>query len=284
MYNNTFLSHVLVTRWVSTLYKQDWRKNWYNFASMDWLHEVMDFLHEGTFSFICGRILTVFYKKSFDVQVHGLFLLLEISSAIFVYIVRHLFNAESNITTLICLIVFLFALKRFENFRDDKIKLFCLSSSIWLVRYFDVPESYLTNGALFLATTQFLRQPEQLKNYLRDVRLICAPMYVIAVAARLHFLKPDAFLSNTHMQLLGSSIIVILFSAIFLRPDNNETLRYIIPRQYLPSYSSKRLLHGILMFSGLILLTIDAPWNVFKVFGILNIFLYVLLKTSNAFW
>lgn len=244
----------------------------------------MDLLHEGTFSFMCGRILTVFYKRTFDVQKHGLFLLLEISSAIFVYIVRHLFNAQSIITTLICLIVVLFTLTRFENFRDDKIKLFCLSSCIWLVRHFDIPESYLTNAALFLATTQFLRQPEQLKNYLRDVRLICAPMYVIAVAARLQFFKPDAFFSNTHMRLLGSSIFVILFSAIFLRPDNDETLRYIIPRQYLPLYPRKRLLHGILMFSGLILLTIDAPWDVFKVFGILNMFLYILLKTSNAFW
>ncbi|KAK3752070.1 hypothetical protein QZH41_002498 [Actinostola sp. cb2023] len=166
-------------------------------------------------------------------------------------------------------------------------------SSIFIVLYGNFDERLFDCLTLAFATTQFLRKPEGLKEMLRELRIICGPVYVILMCSGLRFhpildLTWDLPSWTTRFAVLASVV-----AAVFFRPDNSQTLKLVFAGSRILDTNNRRRIHGYLMFTGFVLtftkvlaasMALTPGVFVFAVFfGVLNCVLYLMYKRSR-YW
>ena len=109
-------------------------------------------------------------------------------------------------------------------------------------------------SSLFFALTQFLRWPSNLRDYLREVRIVCGPAFLLSVFAT--WLKRSEP-SGSSFWVLLVAVLCSSVAAIFFRPDNAEVLvSFHLP---VPSSRKRKVCHAILMFFSLLCLTVHIP-------------------------
>ena len=254
---------------------------------------VLQALEKCAIAYFYGRMLTIFYKKSFKLSEHFRPIIWDLVSAIGITVVCY-FGVPNVYRFILISIIGVASFFRNKHFIDEKAKLIVLTLFIYLAIFTNFQIEVYTSAAIFFALTQFLRKPESLKLWLREIRVICGPVYVLlAAVARSRFLDFKGFHKDgfyNQMSLLAS-ILATLVSAIFLRPDNNETIKCCFPNGNYPTFKTRKVLHGVLMSFGLGLLLIDVWFSslsllmMFMVMGIgsTNIVMYILVKTNITF-
>ena len=207
------------------------------------------------FSAVSGTVLTIFFKKNFrlqnDAQPHlplamGLGILWAPAA---IYALPSPVQAVQAGLTALCVLKEMRVLTRVEQ-----IKALVLSSCVLLPSVApDCPQLF-SLLAVGCATTQFLRWPVALKDFLRELRIICGPTYVLLVvgAAWAHFGRTP----SSVLPIVAASLAS--FASVFLRPDNSEVVQRLgLPT---PSTSARKLSHGAFMFSSFVCITAHSLW------------------------
>ena len=197
-------------------------------------------------SHLFGLFLTIFYRKDFTFRKY-------VAPRGTKIIILGLFWASSqlydsvyrSVVTLGIILAF---------FRDafpdlaikEKVKSVVLSTTLLVIHA--TSGDTLAGLAVSCAFTQFLRWPTSVKNYLRELRIIFGPVYaLLAIGA----CAQSDFKSN----LFTTSTCAVSLAAIFLRPDNNEVLQFVVFwRPINPSTQTRKWIHGCLMFLSMICL------------------------------
>ena len=191
-----------------------------------------------------GTVLTIFYKKDFTFRGHvghlktGFNLL-----AVWAFSLL----CERIVVTAFIAPVFtlVYVVREMQDLAiEEKIKSLVLSTAAFLCTI--LSGDILACLAVLCAMTQLLRWPIDLKNHLREVRIIFGPVYPILVLGGCIQLD---FTSD----LLKLSSCSSLVAAVLLRPDNNEVLKFVeVVGLSVPSSKSRKLTHGLLMFVSLV--------------------------------
>ena len=194
-----------------------------------------------------GLFLTIFYKRDFSVRERVVPRRMQIKILALSWAVSQFYDivCRSVVTLGITLAFFMDAFPDLAI--EEKIKSVVLSTTMLVIHA--TSGDTLAGLAVFCALTQFLRWPTNVRNYLREVRIIFGPVYVLlAIGA---YVQSD-FKSN----LLTTSTCAVSLAAIFLRPDNNEVLQFVVFwRPINPSTQTRKWIHGCLMFLSMICLT-----------------------------
>ncbi|XP_031574898.1 uncharacterized protein LOC116308575 [Actinia tenebrosa] len=244
---------------------------------------IQDTVHQVSMSYLAGRILTIFFKKNFSFTAHYKQVIFD-SIAVFVAsLIASWLSLYAYLGVSIEILALVYSNSR--HIHDEMLKTLALSTSWYVAVHGDLTEATFDNLTLAFATTQFLRKPNELKEYLREIRIVFGPIYVIMMSAGLRFCSFD----NINMRCLAIllSVVSSVLAAIFFRPDNNQTLKAILPASKIPSTAHRQLVHGYLMFSSLfvtflkVLKTAPSLMLAASVFGPLNIILFLTYKMSR---
>jgi len=239
---------------------------------------VQQFLQQCLISYLCGRITTIFYKRTFDVKYHLAILLKELTCLCVAWLVSYLLNDWSIVV--IGYLAIVLTWRHQYVLKDDNIKCCFASLAIFVSFFYDIQEDKMLSLSLFIATSQFLRQPECMKEYLRTVRVICGPVYVIIALASLRHVN-CSFETISVLRILAT--FSILTAAILFRPDNLVTFR-ILSFLPVPRFSNRKKIHGALMVVAMLanLVRLCMTSSVyFATFGFFNIALYGCLKLTT---
>ena len=201
-----------------------------------------DFLQRFSLSMLHGVWLTIFFKRDFKFGQH---LTCRVKYLIFllpIWLVAFLVNS-SPLVLAVYVGTLLYVWKEFQELAfEEKVKCVVLGISSMLVHALN--SEYLACVAVFCALTQLLRWPVSLKNILRELRIVFGPVYTI-------FIVGSCIQANFTSNLLNVAAILALLASIFLRPDNNETLKIFTSE--VPSHQCRKMTHGFFMFASFLL-------------------------------
>lgn len=198
-------------------------------------------IQQASLSYLTARLLTIFLKRNFSFQVQARNDVLQVLPVVIALFLAQ-FEFVSPVLSLLALLC-----SNLLHFHDEMVKTFCVWISIHVAVYANFSESSFACLALAFATTQFLRQPDKLKNLMREPRVICGPVYVILVCAGLRFCSASHFY-ETLLTVMAS--IFSVMAAVLFRPDNNVTLKLILPETKIPTTYVRQVIHGSLLFVG----------------------------------
>lgn len=231
-----------------------------------------------------GVKLTIFFKRSFEFREHiiprrgsdGAVLILLVSCVWLqqVWLLQFITAAVSSLSATIDM----FSMLKTTN---ERIKSFVIVTSLLAPLMTEDGSYVLPSLSVLCATTQFLRWPARLKDFLREVRIIFGPVYVITVIGS--WLKCDSVSST---KLLGVAALCSSIAAIFLRPDNDELFRLF--RVPVPRVVTRKVSHGVLMLSSFICMAVhivwfqSSPWTHYKTIAGAGIVLNVSLFLGAA--
>lgn len=243
---------------------------------------IQDAVHQVSMSYLAGRILTIYFKRNFSFKAHYKQVIFD-SFAVFVAsLIAPWLSLYGYLGMFLEILALVYSNSR--HIHDEMIKTLALTTSWYFAVYGDLTEASFDGLTLAFATTQFLRKPDKIKEYLRELRIVFGPIYVIMMSAGLRFCSFD----NINMRCLAIllSVVSSVVAAIFFRPDNSQTLKAILPASKIPSTSSRQKIHGFLMFSSLLVtflkvLKTTSQMQAALVFGLLNIFLFLTYKMSR---
>lgn len=234
-------------------------------------------------SVLLGRSLTIFFKRDFSFHDHSSLVLYD-GLALVTASILGLAPLSYNIGELFALAALLYSIYRYKN--DELVKTLTLSISIYIVMGVDWRQVTFDCVTLVLATTQYLRRPDRLKEALREMRIILGPVYVISVCSGIRFLS-----WKMHSLIRVLSVLSSVVAAVFFRPDNNETLKLMFSKSGIPTTDVRRRVHGYLMFSSYVVTIAMVLYNSTMLlpgvarcalfFGVVNITLYLTYKASR---
>ena len=193
-------------------------------------------------SMLLGVWLTIFFKRNFT---FGQLLICRVKYLVFLVIIwLTVFLVNSlPLTLAVCVGTLLYVWKELKKMeRNEKIK--CVVLGIFSVLVYVLNSEYLACFAVFCALTQLLRWPASLKDFLRELRIVFGPVYTI-------FIVGSCIQANFKSYFLNVAAILALLASIFLRPDNNETLKIFMSE--VPSYQCRKMTHGFFMFASFLL-------------------------------
>lgn len=231
---------------------------------------------------LLGLWLTIFYKKDFKFKEHFgtrlKMVIMTIISALFWAFGLFYQNQWAVIVVVSGLTFGYVIMEMLDLVREELIKSIVLGFTVFLVFYLSVDS--LAPLAVVCAITQLLRWPTRLKNYLREPRIIFGPVYaLLAIGA---WIKSDLT-----SYLLFVSEIAVFFASIFLRPDNNELLQFLVFLGLsIPSAHKRKMAHGFLMFLSMICLMVyllmsssvrEMAIAVTLFVGVINVVFYVFV-------
>lgn len=238
-------------------------------------------IHQLSVSYLVARLLTIFFKRRFSFKVHTRKDVLKVLPVFLASFVADFeYSPQLRVLALIC--------SNALHCKDEMVKTICIWLSIYTAAYANLSESTFACLALGFATTQFLRKPDKLKNFLREPRVVCGPVYVIFACTGLRFC------AQNEIKTASVSVIAAMCSAlaaVLFRPDNKETLRLFLPEDQIPTTIKRQVIHGVLLFVsflatfGKLLLLQNSPF-IFKAgvgFGILNMALFLSYKFKMFF-
>lgn len=248
---------------------------------MDFISSYQKTVYQGLMSYMVGRLLIIFFKRRFSFKVHTRKDLLDVLPAF----VGSFLVKRGPIGTILGLVSLLCS--NTLHWKDEMIKTLFIWASVHIAFYAQLSESTFACLALALGTTQFLRKPDKLKLLLREPRVIFGPIYVLMVCAGLRFSSIQA--PDLASLLTGTASLLSVLAAVFFRPDNNETMRLVLPESKIPTTYRRQIIHGALLFAGYLLMFGKAlyldPLSSCKMaaaFGVLNVVLYSSYKISRV--
>ena len=206
---------------------------------------------------------------------HGTTLLKELAAIIVALVAKKIQGNDIIISVLVALIVIL--AQNYGWQLDNNIsKALVISLENYVAFFLDSLEKSYLILSLVIATTQFLRKLNFAKDYLRDVRIIFGPLYIVMVLSLLIFIDLSYNFNNIlSMAVLFCSLLV----ATFFRPDGNVIIQFSVPVIGNFEYSNKVRLHGLLTFRVLVIntlkLVVHEPIH-YAAFGIVNILLHLV--------
>ena len=205
---------------------------------------------------------------------YGTTLLIELAAIIVALVAKKIQGNEIIIYVIVGLIVIL-AQKYGWQLDNDVSKALVISLANYIAFFLDFSEKTYLSLSLIIATTQFLLKPNFVRDYLRDVRIIFGPVYIVMVLSLLRFIDLSYSFSNA---LSIAVLFCSLLAAIFFRPDNNVMFQFLVPIIGNFEYSSRAKVHGLLLFIVIVINTLKlvayGPIH-YAAFGIVNILLYV---------
>ena len=193
-------------------------------------------------SMLLGVWLTIFFKRNFKFGRHLICGVKYLIFLVIIWLTVFLVNSLP-LTLAVCVGTLLYVWKELKKMeRNEKIK--CVVLVISSVLVYALNSEYLACVAVFCALTQLLRWPASLKDFLRELRIVFGPVYTI-------FIVGSCIQANFTSNLLNVAAILALLASIFLRPDNNETLKIFMSE--VPSYQCRKMTHGFFMFASFLL-------------------------------
>jgi len=250
------------------------------FSHRNFISQFLNFngktIHQLSTSYLVGRLLTIFFKRRFSFQIHTRKDVLHVLPVFLAFSVEDFeYGPHLSVLALVC--------SNALHCGDEMGKTVVIWLSIYIGLYAEFSESTFACLGLGFATTQFLRKPNWLKIVLREPRVLCGPVYAIFVCSGLRFCTAQDYL-KTSLTMAASIFSVI--AALIFRPDNNATLRLVLPEARVPSTRTRQVIHGVLLFGSFLATLAKFPLLhssslVFKAgigFGMLNIVLFVNYK------
>ena len=255
------------------------------------MFELQDVVGHVSFSYLLGRILTIFFKRDFSFEAHSTKILYD-GMALAITLAVCKLVLLGDVGTLLMVVALLYSSFRTRNEEFTEIfKTLAISSSIFIVLYGNFDERLFDCLTLAFATTQFLRKPEGLKEMLRELRIICGPVYVILMCSGLRFHPILDFTWDLPSWTTRLAVLASVVAAVFFRPDNSQTLKLVFAGSRILDTNNRRRIHGYLMFTGFVLtftkvlaasMALTPGVFVFAVFfGVLNCVLYLMYKRSR---
>lgn len=242
----------------------------------------MEFLLAISSSLWIGVKLTIFFRRNFQFEQHVL-PRLKFDGPIFILLVSHIWPQKGWFMQTITVVAaslsaIMDMLPMLTSTRAEFVKCLVLGSQSVLVPWMTEDGScILPSLCVLFATTQFLRWPQRLKDFLREVRIICGPAYVLVVIGT--WINSDSVSST---KLLPVAALSSSVAAIFLRPDNAEILNWF--RLPVPSTMTRQVFHAMLMFFSLVCMAVHISWfqsfpwmcckRICQVGIVLNVFLF----------
>ena len=242
----------------------------------------MEFFVAISLSLWIGVKLTIFFKKSFNFEQHVL-PRLRLDGPILILLVSHTWLPQT-ITVAAAAASLSAIMDMFPMLQStiaEFFKCLVLGFSVFVPWMTGDGSCILPSLSVLFATTQFLRWPQSLKDFLRDVRIIFGPAYVLVVIGA--WVNCD-IVSSTKLLLVAALSSYV--AAIFLRPDNAEMLQWF--RLPVPRPVTRKVSHAMLMFFSLacmavhILLFQSFPWMCVKMICVVMIVLNVILFFGAA--
>ena len=201
-----------------------------------------DFLQRFSLSMLHGVWLTIFFKRDFTFGQHLTCRVKYLIVLVIIWLVVFLVNSIP-LALAVSLGTLVYVWKELQELaREEKVK--CVVLGISLMLAYALNSEYLACIAVFCALTQLLRWPASLKDFLRELRIVFGPVYTI-------FIVGSCIQANCTSILLNVAAILALVASIFLRPDNNETLKIFTSE--VPSYQCRKMTHGFFMFASFLL-------------------------------
>ena len=206
---------------------------------------------------------------------HGTTLLKELAAINVALVAKKIQGNDIIISVLVALIVIL--AQNYGWQLDNNIsKALVISLENYVAFFLDSLEKSYLILSLIIATTQFLRKLNFSKDYLRDVRIIFGPVYIVIVLSLLRFIDLSCNFNN----ILSMAVLFCsLLAATFFRPDSNVIIQFSVPVIGNFEYSNKVRLHGLLTFRVLVIntlkLVVHEPIH-YAAFGIVNILLHLV--------
>ena len=236
-------------------------RDWILFTVNTAIHLNIEMISSEFFLATCSSLwigvkLTIFFKRSFRWREHC-FPRLSLDSANLILIIAAQFLVPNvwllqMITAVIAMVSAItdMYLMMSNNLRE-LVKSLVLGAYI-IVSWESERGSYiLPLSSVSFALTQFLRWPSSLREYLREVRIVCGPAFPISVFAT--WLKRSEP-SGSSFWVLLVAVICSSVAAIYFRPDNSEVLvSFHLP---VPSLRNRKVCHAILMVFSLLFLTV----------------------------
>ncbi|KAK3751994.1 hypothetical protein QZH41_010960, partial [Actinostola sp. cb2023] len=154
--------------------------------------------HQASMSYMTGRILTIFFKRKFSFKVHTRKDVLDVLPAVFLTLLvdRFAFGALGPVLAVVALL--------YSNFRhrnDEMPKTLFLWASVYAAVYADFDENTFACLALAFATTPVPEKARQAQGMAQRTK--------------------NSFCS--------------IVAAVLFRPDNNETLKLLLPESKIPT-------------------------------------------------
>ena len=198
-----------------------------------------------TLSMLFGVWLTIFFKRDFKFKEY---LSCRVRYVIFLptwLMVLLLINSDFlTVATSVGTLAYV-CLELKELAFEEKWKCVALGFSLMLVRVLNAECQACI--AVLCALTQLLRWPIDLKNKLRELRIIFGPVYTIFIVGSSRSCIKADFASV----LLNIAAGLALLASILLRPDNSETLRVLLTN--VPTTQYRKMTHGLSMFFSFLL-------------------------------
>lgn len=249
------------------------------------MDDILDFIHQVSLCYLVGRILVIFYKKSFSIQVHLKQVVTDSFAISFALGVSYTLLPRS-LGSIAVAIALGYAIA--IQLKDELLKNLAYSITLYIGFYASFTETTFSSIPLILATTQFLRKPDRLRELLREPRILFGPIYVIMMSAGLRFC-PFQHLDRPIVITTILAVLCTIVATVFLRPDNNQLLQLVLPESKIPSPSTRQVLHGYLLFAGHIItffkvvFLMTEPPPIPLVAGLVNVILFIWYKLSKVF-
>ena len=235
-------------------------RDWILFTVNTAIHLNIEMISSEFFLTTCSSLwigvkLTIFFKRSFRWREHC-FPRLSLDSANLILIIVAQFLVPKvwllqMITAVIAMVSAITDMYLMMSNLWELVKSLVLGGYI-IVSWESERGSYiLPLSSVSFALTQFLRWPSSLRDYLRKVRIVCGPAFLLSVFAT--WLKRSEP-SGSSFWVLLVAVICSSVAAIFFRPDNSEVLvSFHLP---VPSFGNRKVCHAILMVFSLLFLTV----------------------------
>ena len=234
-------------------------RDWIRFTVNTAIHLDIEMISSEFLLVICSSLwigvkLTIFFKRSFRWREH-LFSRLRLNSASLILIIAAQFLLPKvwllqMITAVIAMVSAITDMYLMVSNLWELVKSLVLGAYI-IISWESERGSYvLPLSSVSFALTQFLRWPSSLRDFLREVRIVCGPAFLLSVFATwLKQSEPSGSSSCVLVAVLCSSV-----AAIFFRPDNSEVLvSFHLP---VPSLRNRKVCHAILMVFSLLFVTV----------------------------
>ena len=216
-----------------------------------------------------GVKLTIFFTKKFNYVEHVYQRLAIDIPLVLVLTLKAIYRNSwmELIAAPIALFPFVSAIRDMRSMlgsKEEVVKSLVLSACLLAPSMTEEGSSFLPCLSVIFATSQFLRWPEKLKEFLREARIIFGPAYVLAVLGAWSKSVND---SSNIFPILPLAAISSSAAAIFFRPDNTEVLKWMqVP---VPTSLTRKFIHAGLMFLS---------------FGCMAVHCFLHQSFSSSFW
>ena len=236
------------------------------------MDQASDLLTSFCLSYIGARVITVFYKRNFSLQNHGLVLLIEMIAFLVALITRTITtNGLLNCTLVVLAVV----VAQHYGWKpdEDRYKALTIALSICLSFCLNLNQECYISSSLIVATILSLRRTTFIKH-IPDRRNITGPVYLVLLLTALRF--TDSYPGLKSVLPMVTLTCTLIASTVF-RPDNDVLMNLLL----LPVFGKRcrgirGRVHMLFESAGVFIsaarLCLSGVPITYTIFGIINIF------------